>query len=63
VEELKQPLRACLSGKSSREELVVTATNRRGREFQCRVVCMPLGSQSDGEVSGVIVMMEPVDRR
>ena len=60
VEQLKQPLRACLSGKSSREELIVTATNRHGREFQCRVVCIPLGNSSNGEVAGVIVMMEPV---
>lgn len=60
VEQLKQPLRASQSGKSSREELVVTATDRRGREFQCRVVCLPLGNSSNGEVSGVIVMMEPV---
>jgi two-component system, chemotaxis family, CheB/CheR fusion protein len=61
VDQLKQPLRACLSGKTPREELVVTATNRRGGEFQCRVACMPLGSKSDAEVSGAIVIMEPVD--
>lgn len=60
TDELKQPIRACLSGETSREELVMTATNRRGREFECRVVCMPLGGQADGEVSGVIVMMESV---
>ena len=61
ADQLKQPLQACLSGRTSREELVVTATNRRGSEFQCRVVCMPLGSKSDAEVSGLIVIMEPVE--
>jgi two-component system CheB/CheR fusion protein len=60
VDKLKQPLRDVLSGKRAREELVLDATDRRGRAFQCRVACLPLGSQSSGEVSGVIVMMEPV---
>lgn len=60
VDQLKQPLQGVLAGKSTREELVLEATNRRGRAFQCRVVCLPLGSPSNGEVSGAIVMMEPV---
>lgn len=60
VDQLKQPLRGVLSGESTREELVLDATNRRGRAFQCRVVCLPLGNQSNGEISGAIIMMEPV---
>ena len=56
VEALRAPLKACLSGKSEREELVLDAVNRRGKAFRCGVVCMPLsGPQA---VSGVIVMME-----
>jgi two-component system CheB/CheR fusion protein len=60
VDQLKSPLRAVLAGSSSREELVLDAVNRRGRPFQCRVLCMPLTSSSDGKISGVIVLMEPV---
>jgi two-component system CheB/CheR fusion protein len=60
MDELKQPLRACLTGVSEREELVVDAHNRRGKAFQCRVVCLPLTGGGDGAVSGVILLMEPV---
>ena len=61
MNQLKQPLRACLSGASQREELLVDAINRRGKPFHCRVVCLPLGGgDGDGAVSGVIILMEPV---
>jgi two-component system, chemotaxis family, CheB/CheR fusion protein len=58
MDQLKQPLRACLSGASEREELVLDAINRRGKAFQCRVVCLPLTSGGDGAISGVILLME-----
>ncbi len=57
VEQLKTPLRACLTGASKREQLTLEAINRRGKPFRCEVTCMPLGE--DGSVNGVIVMMEP----
>jgi two-component system CheB/CheR fusion protein len=60
VERLKPLLRAALTGESAREEVVVEATNRRGRAFQCQVTVLPLGSENDGGVSGVIMMMEAV---
>jgi two-component system CheB/CheR fusion protein len=60
VDQLKTPLRACLSGESQREELVLDAVNRRGKAFRCRVVCMPLHGSGDGNISGVILLMEPV---
>ena len=60
VERLKQQLRATLAGESKREEVVLEATNRRGKPFQCRATFLPLGS-SDGNASGVIMMMEEVD--
>jgi two-component system CheB/CheR fusion protein len=60
VEMLKQPLRACLTGESPREELILDAVNRAGQRFQCRVVCIPLSTGRDGNVAGVIVLMEPV---
>lgn len=60
VNELKPHLRATLAGGTEREELVLEATNRRGKPFQCRVTLMPLSSHRDGNGTGVILMMEPV---
>jgi two-component system CheB/CheR fusion protein len=60
VEQLKPHLRATLAGESNREELVLDATNRRGKTFQCRVTVLPLGTNRDGDGSGVILTMEPV---
>ncbi len=60
VETLKAELRAALQGDSELEEVVVDATNRRGKRFQCRVTLMPMRADGDGTVSGAIMMMEPV---
>jgi two-component system, chemotaxis family, CheB/CheR fusion protein len=61
VEKLRQQIRDALSGRrSKREEVVVEATNRRGRTFQCRVTVQPLGGEGDGTASGVLMMMEEV---
>jgi two-component system CheB/CheR fusion protein len=60
MEELRTFIRASLTGQDSREELVVEATNRRGRPFQCRVTCLALGARQDGNAPGVVVLMEPV---
>jgi two-component system, chemotaxis family, CheB/CheR fusion protein len=60
VDQLQAPLRACLTGDSQREELVLDAVNRTGKPFRCRVVCMPLHDGGDGGVSGAILLMEPV---
>jgi two-component system CheB/CheR fusion protein len=61
LDRLRQQLRATLNGDSEREEVVLAATNRRGKPFQCRVTFIPLGSGTDGNRSGVIMMMEGVD--
>jgi two-component system CheB/CheR fusion protein len=58
VERLKSHIRDCLAGKVSSEELVLEATNRRGRNFNCKVTFLPVRESNDGAVSGVIVMME-----
>jgi two-component system CheB/CheR fusion protein len=60
MDALKQPLRACMTGAAEREEFVLEAVNRRGKAFQCRVVCLPLAPAGDGDISGVILLMEPV---
>ena len=60
VEKLRQQVRDTLTGKSQREEVVLEATNRRGKAFTCRVTFLPLGSGGDGNASGVIMTMEDV---
>ena len=61
IDRLKRELRATIDGESVREEMVLDATNRRGKSFQCRVTLLPLGgSPGDGAVSGVIMTMEAV---
>ena len=58
VEQLRQPIRFCLSSETREaSEVTLTAVNRRGRSMQCRVICTPLiGSQE--QVEGVILVME-----
>jgi two-component system, chemotaxis family, CheB/CheR fusion protein len=61
VEQLRQPVRSALAKSDGAvNELVLPATNRKGRSIQCRVVCAPLVGRDDGEPQGVIVIMEEV---
>ncbi len=56
VEQLRGIIRSVLLG-SAYEELLLDATNRRGRIVQCRVICTPLIGPGD-ENQGVILLME-----
>jgi two-component system, chemotaxis family, CheB/CheR fusion protein len=58
VGELEAPLRACLTGQSVREEVVVTAVNRRGRSLSLRVLCSPLSFAADGRSGAIVLMLE-----
>jgi two-component system CheB/CheR fusion protein len=60
VEALRGPMRACLAGERDHQEVVLDATNRRGKTIQCRVACTPL-TNPDGERQGVILLMEEVE--
>jgi two-component system CheB/CheR fusion protein len=60
LERVRPYVRAALNGAMEREEVVLEATNRRGRQFQCRVTFLPLGSGTDDGRAGVIMTMEPV---
>jgi len=60
IEQLRQPLRECLSGARGYIEMQIAATNRRGRSIQCRVTCSPLLGFQD-VVRGVIVVMEDLE--
>ncbi|HYO10678.1 MAG TPA: CheR family methyltransferase [Tepidisphaeraceae bacterium] len=56
VEQLRPGIRAALAGAADGAQ-VVTARNRRGREFRCRVACVPAAADGQG-VWGVVLIME-----
>jgi two-component system CheB/CheR fusion protein len=62
LDKLRPDLRAILQGREDRHEVVLEATNRRGRKFLCRVVVLPLGASSVDGVPGAIITMEPADQ-
>nr|RNJ65723.1 MAG: PAS domain-containing protein [Leptolyngbya sp. IPPAS B-1204] len=58
VEQLRQPIRDCLSGPvDGVSEVVLSAINRRGRNIQCRITCTPLIAEQQ-QIQGVILLME-----
>jgi two-component system CheB/CheR fusion protein len=57
VEQLRQPVRAVLNGRSAFQEVVLEATTRRGKAIQCRVTCTPLAG-AEQDTQGVILLME-----
>jgi two-component system CheB/CheR fusion protein len=59
VDRLRAPIRSVLSGERELQTMQIDGINRRGRPVELTVGCTPLGS--DGDVRGVIVMMEPSD--
>ncbi|MBR8835285.1 MAG: PAS domain-containing protein [Stigonema ocellatum SAG 48.90 = DSM 106950] len=60
LEPLKQPLRAIIAGQSQSHEVLLNATNRRGKAFQCQVICTPL-IRTGSQIHGVILLMEEYD--
>jgi two-component system, chemotaxis family, CheB/CheR fusion protein len=59
VDRMRPPVKACLSGESPRSEVVLEATNRRGKSIRCSVTCVPLNNATR-EIRGVVVMMAEV---
>ncbi|MBW4620258.1 MAG: PAS domain-containing protein [Cyanosarcina radialis HA8281-LM2] len=60
VDQLRSPIRNCLAGESlTQTEILLDATNRRGRTIQCRVTYNLLVG-SNQERRGVILLMEEV---
>jgi two-component system CheB/CheR fusion protein len=59
VEKLKQPIREVANGEKEFNEVVLDATNRRGKDFRCRILLSRLDSTGDGGSGGVILLMEP----
>ncbi len=57
VDQLRQPVRACLAGDNGASSATIRAVNRRGKAIQCRIACSVLAGKGD-ENRGVIVTME-----
>ncbi|HEX5927250.1 MAG TPA: CheR family methyltransferase [Baekduia sp.] len=60
VDQLRGGIRTALRDADGRGEVVVEATNRRGRAIRCAVTALPLVVGTD-EVTGVILLMEQRD--
>jgi two-component system CheB/CheR fusion protein len=59
VEQLKGPIKACLTQEAEFMEVVLDGTNRRGRQIRVKVTCTQL-MDSGGAPRGVILVMEEV---
>ncbi|MEX2393891.1 MAG: CheR family methyltransferase [Actinomycetota bacterium] len=60
LDQLVKALRNCLRGRSAREELVVDATDRRGRAISCRVSMVAL-RDADEHPRGIVLLMSVAD--
>ena len=60
VEQLRPMLLASLKGENGAQQMTLDAVNRRGKPIRCKVSCMTLSARSDGVVTGLILMMEPL---
>ena len=56
VEQLRNPVRAVLSGRATFQEVVLEATNRRGKAFSAAHLQAVGGAERDTQ--GVILLME-----
>ena len=61
VDQLKEPIRACLAGDGEFTEVVLDATNRRGKPMRVKVTCTQLADPKGGDPEGVILLMEETD--
>ncbi|MHC5939381.1 CheR family methyltransferase [Nostoc sp.] len=58
VEQLRSPIRESLSGKKQFQEMILDATNRRGRQVKCYLAITPLIGI---EMQGAVLMMADVE--
>ncbi|MFS0514420.1 CheR family methyltransferase [Nostoc sp. UIC 10607] len=59
VEQLRSPIRESISGKKQFQEMILDATNRRGRQIKCYLAITPLLGI---EIQGAVLMMADVER-
>lgn len=58
---LRRPLTSIISGKADSDQIMVDATNRRGRDFQCRVTLLRLNQFGADGAAAAVMMMESVE--
>nr|WP_322655462.1 CheR family methyltransferase [Nostoc sp. CmiVER01]MDZ8125998.1 CheR family methyltransferase [Nostoc sp. CmiVER01] len=58
VEQLRSPIRDSLSGKKQFQEMIIDATNRRGRQIKCYLAIAPLLGI---EMQGAVLIMADVE--
>jgi two-component system CheB/CheR fusion protein len=70
VDELAKPVRACLTGECPYQEILMTARNRRGKAFTCRVALTPFLGVGRAREGAILLMSaqcediaDTVDRR
>lgn len=59
VSDLRSPIREILSGKEEQAQLMMAATNRRGKPVQCRISLSPL-RHADRSIAGAILLLDEV---
>ena len=59
LEQLKQPIKAILSGEDDFSDSVHSTLNRRGKPINCKITMVQRGEKNDG-VRGVILLMEDI---
>jgi two-component system, chemotaxis family, CheB/CheR fusion protein len=57
VQELRSPIQECFTGEADAQELVLAATNRRGRSINCHIIITPL-LNLESDCQGAILLME-----
>lgn len=61
VHQLRPVIRACLSSEADHKEILLDATNRRGKPIKCRISCSPLFTHGK-ECQGAILLMDEEER-
>jgi two-component system CheB/CheR fusion protein len=59
--DLKHAIGSCISGEAPPPEIILQATNRRGKTIKCRVGCAPLIAPNKKR-QGAILLMEEVEK-
>ncbi len=54
LEQLQEPLRFCLAGENIRQEMIISAINRRGQTIDCRLSFNPLLDAQQGIMGAVL---------
>jgi len=61
VEQLKAPIKACLTEEQGFHETMLQAISRRGRSIRVKVTCTRLAGTDGEDPQGVILVMEEMD--